>query len=218
MSTAEPLVLYRGLLITKTQREYIEALEEQERQLYAQMAGVSLHSRGQAVDINARHAEARYAEKRDAEKRDRFAQLYGQANRSGSWPVRDYYLMRLGGVFIDGVEIKVTYRPTTGRWATLGRSRYWGVVAFELYDHVVTYYDPASVYHRTKPRVECACGWKNGGDDCGTRAEAHIRKLREWLDEHPEEEVVAALGGSIAWPKKQPQSRKKKAFKKQRRR
>jgi hypothetical protein len=56
--------------------------------------------------------------------------------------------------------------------------------------------------HRYPMRAECSCGWKVGGPDYDLRAEAHIRKLRAWLDDHPEEEVMAGLGGQINWPAK----------------
>lgn len=99
-----------------------------------------------------------------------------------------------------------------------------GRISLKLYDHEVDGY----VGYRSKSyymareiwipgRAACSCGWKNSGDDVERRAEAHIAKLRAWLDEHPDEETMAGFGGQIAWPPK-PKRHKNKAWNKKKRR
>lgn len=144
-----------------------------------------------------------------------FDQVYRSSHAQGNAWDMNWRRPTLGGVVIDGREVRVTL-PETSFYRRLRPT--YDIVIYELHDHIVKYNESTYWAYSTKPSVRCTCGWKNSGDDCGTRAEAHIRKLREWLDEHPEEEVMAGFGGQIAWPKKQPQPRKKKAFKNKRKR
>lgn len=71
------------------------------------------------------------------------------------------------------------------------------------------------------PYAQCTCGWfsKGGGMvNIINRARAHLRRKAEWLDAHPDEAIIGALGGEIPWPKTERARKKKKSSKKGRRR